>query len=331
MHSEASDPAKGFTLIELLVVIAIMALLLSILLPSLSQARKMTRTVLCLTNQRMIGVAMNMYSTDSRSAIVGNAWTSGSLLKQHHSPTYNDFYYPNVCQTWDWASPLDTYAGAGEFDKGPSLTSRQNRFVSLTSFQGFMCPDNTITAMGYSGSPITVSTTMLSYNTALMFQYVYGSGDCEKWQNYIDTGKFTPNIDLVGLPSSKIFLADGARWTNTDTSSPDYNLGVGPSEDNSPGGAFADYGPWSQYSRSYLQNVPITYAMRHGGDDTPGQPLATYKFNAVFFDGHAQTLDGKTGANPNLWLPAGTTLPVTEVTDEARGLYFGSASSITIN
>ena len=54
----------GFTLIELLVVIAIIALLVSILLPSLKNAREMARTTVCQTNMRTTTMTLHMYVSE---------------------------------------------------------------------------------------------------------------------------------------------------------------------------------------------------------------------------------------------------------------------------
>ena len=56
---------KGFTLIELLVVIAIIALLLSIIVPSLGMAKDKARVVLCKNNMKQQGLAVNMYIQDN--------------------------------------------------------------------------------------------------------------------------------------------------------------------------------------------------------------------------------------------------------------------------
>jgi len=58
--------SDGFTLIELLVVVAIIALLLSILLPSLQKARAQAKAVLCATNQHSIGQAIHSYLSEQR-------------------------------------------------------------------------------------------------------------------------------------------------------------------------------------------------------------------------------------------------------------------------
>jgi prepilin-type N-terminal cleavage/methylation domain-containing protein len=60
-------PRSGFTLIELLVVIAIIALLVSILMPSLKESRKLAIIASCSVNQRNTLLLMSMYASDYNS------------------------------------------------------------------------------------------------------------------------------------------------------------------------------------------------------------------------------------------------------------------------
>ncbi|HEY3245012.1 MAG TPA: prepilin-type N-terminal cleavage/methylation domain-containing protein [Phycisphaerae bacterium] len=61
-----SAKRRGFTLIELLVVVAIIALLISILLPSLAAARDQSKSVVCLSNLKRLGISTVLYLHDNR-------------------------------------------------------------------------------------------------------------------------------------------------------------------------------------------------------------------------------------------------------------------------
>lgn len=60
---QACQSKRAFTLIEVLVVVAIIALLVAILLPSLTQARALSQRSACAANVHQIGIALNMYTT----------------------------------------------------------------------------------------------------------------------------------------------------------------------------------------------------------------------------------------------------------------------------
>lgn len=77
----------GFTLIELLVVVAILALLISILLPSMSGARKQSKALLCMTNLRSQGQAGFVY------AGVFNDWMIRGIGCEDYSDLRGDRRY----------------------------------------------------------------------------------------------------------------------------------------------------------------------------------------------------------------------------------------------
>lgn len=129
---------NAFTLIELLVVIAIISLLVSILLPSLQKARELARMTVCLANERNIGWASNIYSTDNDGYVVpGHMKIGTSVAIWFHllaSNSTTDRYLPRVPVETNansvWLCPSDTdpympWAGAAFY-----LSYGMNRYVT---------------------------------------------------------------------------------------------------------------------------------------------------------------------------------------------------------
>ncbi len=121
--------AQRFTLIELLVVVTIIAMLASLLLPALSQARSRARQVACLSNLRQVGVGLYTYAND------------------------NDDYFPSTnTETHVNTSMADTHGIAGDpsnfrINRIGRLRYPQERgnggclLGTYTTFDTLWCPD----------------------------------------------------------------------------------------------------------------------------------------------------------------------------------------------
>lgn len=82
MRARRSMPGRGFTLIEVLVVVAIIALLIAILMPSLTAARRATRSAACLSNMRQLGVASHMYAHSWKGLLVDYGLAHGGSVDE---------------------------------------------------------------------------------------------------------------------------------------------------------------------------------------------------------------------------------------------------------
>jgi prepilin-type N-terminal cleavage/methylation domain-containing protein/prepilin-type processing-associated H-X9-DG protein len=124
--------AKGFTLIELLVVIAIIALLLSIVLPSLKKAKEYARTIICRSNMKQIGIAGHLYAQDNENFVprggVYDVWFIEFL--PYIGAEYNQTNYKNLkilkCQSYPESEQTVTYVvNAWTFANAADMTGTQ--------------------------------------------------------------------------------------------------------------------------------------------------------------------------------------------------------------
>ena len=201
----------GFTLIELLVVIAIIALLVSLLMPSLKQAKEMAKQSLCMSNMRMVAMAIPMYADEGD----GYLPRYGEKIEPHEFDEHGidvSWYEENkwdggvggiiryalirVIQT-SWADPL--YDGDGAL--APYISGGEN------------LRDHIIGCPSLSKEPVATNLYVFGSPRATRVERAKGYG--LNWQEGVCVLDWenNPSIRLrmgkVHRPSELVFMCDG--------------------------------------------------------------------------------------------------------------------------
>lgn len=325
----------AFTLIELLVVVAIIAMLISILLPSLAAAREQAKAAVCLSRLRNLGQAGQSYQTEYNGYIAGAPLTTGFGLAVYNSLDGGAWKPGMPMNTYDYTIPLLKQMSQ-KLSVNNSSNARDLLFRSVMTSGPMLCPSNNQMAMQYPKKANDMPVPATSYLTMSSMMRA-GYNEYRRWQGggllgtvpltnvasnssweVVPPDSYMPRIEAVGRASMKVYLADGLRYYDPSEGIT-YNATTTDVYGSQSGQPPCDVMGTTAPAREY--NLARKFSYRHKRGTV---------IQAVMFDGHAEPLTCTVTKSAYVGSGATRTMYATEATGSAVNpkYYYPSGSRV---
>jgi prepilin-type N-terminal cleavage/methylation domain-containing protein/prepilin-type processing-associated H-X9-DG protein len=316
---------SGFTLIELLVVIAIIAILISLLLPSLGVAREVARSLVCSANQRSMIQGQEFYMNSFKENF-SSCSTSGLKIMVGMESPLGDKTGETPVQSYDWISPTL----GSSMDLSPNRGERFGQILNRLS-----CPTARFPNIMWSGASESDSADFqrvqardgfkqVSYLAPEAFHYYPylaahppGGAPQNRYNNVsfwaevspdpvtVPMG-YRPRRDRIGqMASNKALVSDATRYYDEQLQALDFDWSRNPQYF----GSFLSSGPIFSDSAEFNRTpVAARLSARHAG----------LSMNVGYFDGHVAVMKfTQAKSDPTPWYPGGSKFTGNSATTES--------------